>query len=138
MNTIEKQERTLREYARQAELLKALGHPARLAILDLLRDGPHCVCHLEAHLGLRQAYISQQLAVLRAAGLVDINREGWNVYYAISEPAVFALLDATQGQVGGANMVEPGTGINCPCPKCSSEHRQTLQAIPVKEKNAEN
>jgi DNA-binding transcriptional ArsR family regulator len=45
-------------------------HPARLAILNTLRGGAACVCHLEAHLVYRQAYLSQQLAALRAASLV--------------------------------------------------------------------
>jgi len=53
-----------------AALFKLLSHPSRLAILQVLRDGEECVCHMEAALGLRQAYISQQLMVLRQAGLV--------------------------------------------------------------------
>ena len=56
-------------YEAQAQWLKVLTHPARLAILNILRDGEHCVCHMEAHLGYRQAYISQQLMVLREAGI---------------------------------------------------------------------
>src|SRR5690349_29500 len=52
---------------RQARLFHALMHPARLTILNTLRDGEACVCHLEARLGYRQAYLSQQLAALRAA-----------------------------------------------------------------------
>jgi DNA-binding transcriptional ArsR family regulator len=59
---------------RQADLFRALMHPARLAILDLLRAGEACVCHLEAHLGYRQAYLSQQLAILRTAGLIRDSR----------------------------------------------------------------
>ena len=43
-----------------ARLFKILMHPGRLSILDMLRDGEHCVCHMEAHLGYRQSYISQQ------------------------------------------------------------------------------
>ena len=71
-------------YEAQAQLLKVLTHPARLAILDILRDGEHCVCHMEAHLGFRQAYISQQLMVLKEAGLIQDRRDGWNVFYHIS------------------------------------------------------
>jgi DNA-binding transcriptional ArsR family regulator len=54
----------------EARLFRILSNPARLDLLACLRDGEACVCHLEAALGLRQAYISQQLAVLRQAGLV--------------------------------------------------------------------
>ena len=48
-------------YDLQVQIFKVLTHPARLAILEILRDGEHCVCHMEAYLGFRQAYISQQL-----------------------------------------------------------------------------
>ena len=59
-----------------AALFKVLMHPTRLAILGILRQGEECVCHMEATLGLRQAYISQQLSVLREAGLVSVRRDG--------------------------------------------------------------
>jgi len=58
-------------FKRQSKLFKALMQPARVAILVQLRDGEQCVCHLEAILGYRQAYLSQQLAVLRQVGLVE-------------------------------------------------------------------
>lgn len=68
-------------YAAESQLLKALAHPTRIAILEILRAGEQCVCHIEAILGLRQAYISQQLMVLRRAGIITNRREGWNQYY---------------------------------------------------------
>ena len=82
-----------------AALFKLLSHPSRLAILQVLRDGEECVCHLEATLGLRQAYISQQLMVLRQVGLVADRREGWNVFYRVVKPEVYALLDAALATV---------------------------------------
>jgi DNA-binding transcriptional ArsR family regulator len=57
-------------FEESARLFKTLMHPARLEILETLRDGEHCVCHMEAALGYRQAYISQHLSVLREASLV--------------------------------------------------------------------
>ena len=79
------------DYQRQANLFKLLMHPVRLAILDALsHDDEACVCHLEAVLHQRQAYISQQLMVLREAGLIDMRREGWNVYYRLVGCARFA------------------------------------------------
>src|SRR5512133_1433229 len=83
-------------YDAQAQLLKVLTHPARLAILNILREGEHCVCHMEAHLGYRQAYISQQLMVLREAGLIQDRRDGWNVFYRVAEPRIFAVLSAVE------------------------------------------
>jgi ArsR family transcriptional regulator len=113
-------------------LFKALMHPARLAILDLLRAGEACVCHMEAALGYRQAYISQQLMVLREAGLVQDRREGWNVFYRVTQPEVFAIIDAassaTSGEgANGARPPQPARLANCPCPHCAAEP----QAVPV-------
>ncbi len=107
-----------------ARLFKTLMHPARLEILEVLRDGEHCVCHIEAALGYRQAYISQQLSVLREIGLVQDRRDGWNIYYRITQPQVFALLDVAQAMVGGKpykRKSSRGAGLdNCPCPHCAS------------------
>ena len=107
-----------------ARLFKTLMHPARLEILETLRDGEHCVCHMEAALGHRQAYISQQLSVLREAGLVEDRRDGWNVYYRVVQPQVFALLDVAITMVGGQpnkRKVTHGVELdNCPCPRCAA------------------
>jgi DNA-binding transcriptional ArsR family regulator len=108
-----------------AALFKLLSHPSRLAILQVLRDGEECVCHLEATLGLRQAYISQQLMVLRQAGLVTDRREGWNVFYRVAKPEVYALLDAALATVrpAGASVLvmRKAKAAACPCPKCQLE-----------------
>ena len=100
-----------------ARLFKTLMHPARLEILETLRDGEYCVCHMEAALGYRQAYISQHLAVLREAGLVQDRRDGWNVYYRIVQPQVFAVLDAAQAMTGSKHARRQAAA--CPCPQCN-------------------
>jgi ArsR family transcriptional regulator len=111
-------------YDNSAKLFKALMHPARLEILDILRDGEACVCHIEAALGQRQAYISQQLSVLREAGLVQDRRDGWNVHYRVVQPQVFALLDVAITMTGSQpnkRIVAHGAElINCPCPRCAT------------------
>ena len=116
-------------YDNSAKLFKALMHPARLEILDILRDGEHCVCHIEAALGLRQAYISQQLSVLREVGLVQDRRDGWNVHYRVTQPQVFALLDVAMTMVGsrpGDRQMAHGAELdNCPCPRCASVETAT-------------
>lgn len=108
-----------------AALFKLLSHPSRLAILQVLRDGEECVCHLEAALGLRQAYISQQLMVLRQAGLVMDRREGWNVFYRVARPEVYALLDAALATVQPVDaplqLFRHEKPAACPCPKCQLE-----------------
>lgn len=103
----------------EATLLKVLAHPARLAILAALRQGEACVCHLEALLGWRQAYISQQLMALRAAGLVADRREGWNVYYRVARPEVYAVLDALHQVVPVQETLDlPAFLSSCSCPRC--------------------
>jgi ArsR family transcriptional regulator len=99
-------------------------HPARLQILDLLRDGEQCVCHMEAHLGYRQAYISQHLAVLREAGLIEDRRDGWNVYYRVTEPGVYEVMDRARALTGVRVPKRTGrrAAAACPCPRCNVEN----------------
>ena len=101
-----------------ARLFKILGHPARLAILAILREGEECVCHLEAVLGYRQAYISQHLMTLREAGLVRDRREGANVFYRVIDRGVFAAIDAglTVAALAAPGVTAPQ--LDCLCPKC--------------------
>lgn len=116
-------------YAKQARYLKALGHPTRLAILEILRGGEACVCHMQAILGLRQAYISQQLMLLRQAGLVEVRKDGLNVFYRVTDPSVFAIIDLTwttlSRQTHGHGQMLPPPRLpeldpaTCPCPDCS-------------------
>jgi DNA-binding transcriptional ArsR family regulator len=112
-------------FENQARLFKALMHPARLAILDVLRDGEQCVCHLEYVLGYRQAYISQQLSVLRETGLVQDRREGLNIFYRVARPEIFALIDQASLITGSPLEQRPirhprkPHQAKCPCPKCS-------------------
>ncbi len=105
-----------------AQLFRVLMHPARLEILELLRDGEYCVCHLEAALGYRQAYISQQVSVLRAAGLIQERREGLNRYYRVIQPQVFVVLDAAQPLSGNHKSKRRAVkrAVECPCPQCHS------------------
>ena len=108
-------------YEAQSNLLKTLSHPSRLAILDILRAGEQCVCHMEATLGLRQAYISQQLMLLKEAGLVESRRDGLNLYYRVMKPEIFDLLDMLSTVTGIVPKLPKHKHANtdCPCPKCS-------------------
>ena len=87
----------------QTQFFKVLAHPARISIINILRDGEHCVCHMEAYLGLRQAFISQQLAVLREAGIIVDRRDGWNIFYRVINPQIYDLLDAANRLTGVDN-----------------------------------
>jgi ArsR family transcriptional regulator len=103
-----------------AKLFKALMHPSRLMILETLRDGEQCVCHLEAMLGCRQAYISQHLMVLREAGLVEDRRDGARIFYRVVKPEVFDLVHQAN-RLSGEKPIHIGQAKanNCPCPKCN-------------------
>jgi ArsR family transcriptional regulator len=78
----------------KANLFRVLGHPARVRILELLREGERSVGALQAELELDSGGTSQQLAALRRIGLVDSRREGTSVYYRVSDERVFDLLEA--------------------------------------------
>jgi ArsR family transcriptional regulator len=123
-----------------AVFFKALMHPVRLQILAILRDGEECVCHMEATLGLRQAYISQHLAVLREAGLVSVRREGWNIYYQAIKAGVFDIIDAAAGMItGGKGEIElPGKyrPRGCACPKCSLERSTKVGKIDMPQRTS--
>jgi DNA-binding transcriptional ArsR family regulator len=115
-------------YDIQAELLKALAHPVRLQILDLLRDGEQCVCHMEAALGQRQSYISQHLMLLRKVRLVTDRKDGLRVYYSVRDSSIYAVLDVArslvsrqaqkQGRTLNFALPQPSF-VGCSCPKCS-------------------
>ncbi len=101
--------------------IKLLAHPVRLRILDVLRREPECVCHLETLLEKPQPYVSQQLRILREAGVIQGERDGQIVYYRLVDEEVrawlAALLDEEHGQSGSPSGHEQLIG--CPCPKCA-------------------
>jgi DNA-binding transcriptional ArsR family regulator len=80
----------------KAEFFKALGHPARLVILENLRAGEKSVNELQAALGIDQSSVSQQLAVLRGKNIVESRKQGTVVYYRVRDPMVFQLLDVAR------------------------------------------
>ncbi len=76
----------------KADLFKALAHPARIRALEVLSTGEHSVSDLIPEVGIEASHLSQQLAVLRRAGLVTTRKEGATVYYALKSPLVRQLL----------------------------------------------
>jgi DNA-binding transcriptional ArsR family regulator len=76
----------------KAELFKALGHPARIRILELLAEGERSVSEIQPLVGIESSHLSQQLAVLRRARLVSTRKEGSSVIYAIRDPQLVKLL----------------------------------------------
>lgn len=79
-------------YKLKAEFFRTLGHPARIRILELLNEGPCSVGELMPEVGLEASNLSQQLAVLRRAGVVTTNKDGNSVIYSIASPDIAELL----------------------------------------------
>ena len=77
-----------------ADLLRALAHPVRLRIVDLLQNGELCVKGLEELLGVSQSSVSQHLSRLRYAGLIESERKGHLVCYRLAGPRAAAVLRA--------------------------------------------
>lgn len=77
-----------------AALLKTLAHPARLMLVCMLVEGEHSVGELEERLDLHQPHLSQQLTVLRGAGVVATRREGKQIFYSLAEAKAGRLIAA--------------------------------------------
>jgi len=101
-----------------SKLLQTISPLPRLEILLVIGAGEACVCHLEAFLGYRQAYISQHLMALRQAGVLDDRRDGRYVYYCLHDPGLLdlILLAANLQRVDLPAFKPDG----CACPTCES------------------
>lgn len=82
-----------RAFQLQTRAFKALSHPTRIAMLEMMRNGAICSCEIEPKLGLRQSNVAQHLAILRDGQLVRSYRDGSRVMYTAVDPRIFDLLD---------------------------------------------
>lgn len=80
----------------KADLFRNLGHPVRVRVLELLLAGPQPVHELLEEIEVEPSNLSQQLAVLRRAGLVTSTRDGSTVVYTLSSAEVAAMMDAAR------------------------------------------
>jgi len=107
-----------------ASPLSVIASPQRIAILLLIGRGEACVCHLEASLGWRQAYISQHLMALRKADILQDRREGRYIFYSLKDASILDLITAS-GTLSGLSAETVSTLINtqinpsCECPQCA-------------------
>lgn len=83
-------------YVMKAEFFRVLGHPARVRILELLRDGERGVGELQAELHLDSSGTSQHLGVLRRLGVLESRKEGTSVFYRVRDPRTFQLLEVAR------------------------------------------
>ena len=120
-------------YERQAQLFAALAHPMRLRMLEVLAEGQACVCHLSHALDRKQAYVSQQLARLKEAGLITDTRDGLFVYYRLADERILQLLQDARGTMalpdtGERPVARKRTTADCPCPRCQQAREQAQAA----------
>jgi DNA-binding transcriptional ArsR family regulator len=76
----------------QAGILKALGQPTRLQILELLKDGERCVCEIFPAIHQEQANVSKHLSILKQVGVLESRKEGLRILYRIKTPEIVDLL----------------------------------------------
>jgi DNA-binding transcriptional ArsR family regulator len=86
-------------YARQAEIVKALAHPVRLAVVDFLKGGEQCVCHIAEYVGSEQSNLSKHLSIMSTAGVLTQRKEGLNVYYKLRCPCVHEFVSCVTGVI---------------------------------------
>ena len=83
-------------YQVKAEFFKTLAHPARIRVLELLREGDRTVGELIPEVGIEASHLSQQLGIMRRANLVQSRKDGATVVYSVSNPMIFELLDVAK------------------------------------------
>ena len=109
-----------------SSILRAMNTPNRLRILASIGTGEACVCHLEALLDLRQAYISQQLMEMREAGLVDTRRDGRFIFYRLTQPDLLNRLIELSRLFNISTeefeaLFNAETLPQCDCPDCAGQ-----------------
>jgi DNA-binding transcriptional ArsR family regulator len=113
------------EIVNLADVIRLIGQPVRIQILLILANDPACVCHIEAVTGIRQAAISQQLTILRKAGLVQATRDGRNIFYSLTNPDIIQSINnvATVIKIPQESLAALSTRPvqNCPCPRCNPD-----------------
>ncbi|HPG16420.1 MAG TPA: metalloregulator ArsR/SmtB family transcription factor [Opitutaceae bacterium] len=97
---------------RRAAIFKALGHPARLRIVEELRSGERCVCELVDISAGGWSTVSRHLSVLKAAGIVEDEKHGLHVHYRLALPCVGTFLDCLGGEPASASKAS-GAAKSC-------------------------
>ena len=101
---------TDRLYRMKAEVLKALAHPIRLAIIDALRGGERCVCEIAEQVHAERSNVSRHLAVMVRAGVLASRKEGLMVYYALRTPCVLEFFSCVE-KVLKQRLAETGAAL---------------------------
>ncbi len=112
----------------KADFFKTLGHPVRIRVLEVLRDGERSVGDLLAEVSVESSHLSQQLAVLRRANLVRTRKEGSSVIYSVAEPGLFQLLELAKALITSSltqtrELLEELEAMDFDEPKASAKRR---------------
>ena len=115
---------------RISKFLRIIDQPTRINILLIISEGEACVCHLEAILKLRQAYISQHLMALREADILTTRREGRYIFYRLRDNRLIGFIEMA-GSLAGVDKNElerlRQKDIQvCECPSCEAKQGQYL------------
>lgn len=121
--------KTMSKAQKISAVLEQIAHPARLAILLSIGNEEACVCHLEALLGRRQAYISQHLMALRDAGILLTRRDGKFIFYRLRDPMLLKLIELA-AQIENVDISDVPTSATCNCPNCVPKHEEKFAYSP--------
>lgn len=92
--------RELRDrYENRAKIMKALGHPTRLFIVEELSRGNRCVCELTEMIGADTSTVSKHLSILKEAGLVDYEKQGTQMHYHLAAPCILDFFGCLESMI---------------------------------------
>ncbi len=80
-------------YEKQAEILKALAHPLRVAILDFLKDGEQCVCDIAKYIGSERSNVSRHLSIMVSCGILECRKDGLNMMYDLKAKCILEFFN---------------------------------------------
>jgi DNA-binding transcriptional ArsR family regulator len=75
-------------FDRQAEIVKSVAHPLRIAIVDFLKDGEQCVCDIAEHIDSERSNVSRHLSVMVSGGVLSYRKDGLKVIYKLRTPCI--------------------------------------------------
>ncbi len=89
----------------RADVFKALGHPTRLSIVDMLAGGERCVCDINEHIDADMSTVSRHLAVLRNVGILSSDKRGNQVFYRLECPCITSFYGCVESVINGTGQV---------------------------------
>ena len=84
-------------FEKQAEIVKAIAHPLRIAVVDFLKDGQQCVCDIAEHIGSERSNVSRHLSVMVNADVLEYHKEGLKVIYKLKTPCILDFFSCVTG-----------------------------------------